>query len=67
MKVKEKTEKKSFGEYVEEVKNLQRKKIEVVPKEIGEIGSPVEISERDYDECIAEIKRLRLIKELKKK
>lgn len=61
------TVRKSFADTLNEIKEMEKQKKEVIPKQIGEEVEAVEIVSMEYGEAMSELRRLYLIKRLAKK
>ncbi|MEM3455372.1 MAG: hypothetical protein QXT72_02290 [Candidatus Micrarchaeia archaeon] len=61
------TIRKSFTDTVNEIKEMEKQKKEILPKHIEEEEESVEILTMDYGEAMSELRRLYLIKRLTKK
>ena len=61
------TVRKNFSDMVREVRELEAQKKDVIPKIPEAEGGQIEIVSMDYNEAMAELNRINLIKRLKKR
>lgn len=61
------TVRKSFTDTVNEIKEMEKQKKEVIPKSVEEEVEAVEVVSMDFGEAMSELRRLYLIKRLAKK
>ncbi|MEM4133749.1 MAG: hypothetical protein QXO35_03475 [Candidatus Micrarchaeia archaeon] len=61
------TIRKSFTATINEIKEMEKQKKEILPKHVEEEEEAVEIFTMDYGEAMSELRRLYLIKRLTKK